>query len=150
MSEMTVNIKRFVHQADYTIGALFIDGEVFGFTMEDEKRLVKVKGETRIPEGVCPLKLRKQLTPMTKRYRERYSWFTWFVEICDVPNFSHVYVHIGNTEKNTNGCPLIGYTADIDPKGNGFVGKSTKAFYDWQMKVAKHLENGGTAKIIIE
>lgn len=150
MNDMILRLKRIHHEDDYTLSMLYINEVFFCFVLEDEKRVVKVKGETRIWNGVYDLRLKEVLTPLTKKYRKKYPWFEWFVEIIGIPQFTYVYFHVGNFEKNTDGCPLLGYTADIDPQLNGFVGKSAKAFQAFQEIVANHLGNGGRATLIVE
>lgn len=35
------------------------------------------------------------------------------IEINGLPNFSFVYIHIGNTYRQTAGCPLCGFGFDV-------------------------------------
>lgn len=95
------------------------------FTLENPAHERKVMGDTRIPEGLYPLVLRNE-GGKNKRYRERFGLehhgMLW---IQDIPNFEWVYLHIGNTKKDTDGCILPGTT--ISPK-NQFVGQSTQAY----------------------
>ena len=86
---------------------------------------------------------------MTERYRAKYPWFTWHIEIMNVPEFENVYVHIGNTEKDTDACVLLGDTANNNVVGDGFVGGSTEAFKRWYLQVTAHLEAGGESFIDI-
>jgi len=44
---MKLELKRFSGQSDTTLGLMFVDGEFECFTLEDEYRADKVKGETR-------------------------------------------------------------------------------------------------------
>lgn len=85
-----------------TFGKWFVDGVYLSEVLEDTDRRVedggvKVPGKTAIPRG---------------RYRMRLSISARFrkvmPEILDVPQFSGVRCHGGNTEKNTEGCPLLG------------------------------------------
>ena len=73
---MNYLVKRFSGQADSTLGLLFERGDVddnwLCFTLEDEHRDVKVAGETRIPDGVYPLKIRTHGGFHTK-YKEKYN-----------------------------------------------------------------------------
>jgi hypothetical protein len=79
------------------------------FTLEDQHRDVKVKGDTRIPAGIYPLKIHKADTPLTLKHRKVYGpWFKYHIEIADIPNFSGVYIHAGNDELHTEGCVLGG------------------------------------------
>ena len=85
-----------------TFGKWFVDGVYLAETLEDTDRHleaggVKVPGKTAIPRG---------------RYRMRLSISARFrkvmPEIYPVPGFSGVRAHGGNTEANTEGCPLLG------------------------------------------
>ena len=61
--KMRLEVQRFSSGDDSTLGLLFDvsggDREFLCFTLEDEKRDIKVKGETRIPAGKYEIKLRK-------------------------------------------------------------------------------------------
>ena len=52
---MELRVIRMYSQDDFTIGALYLENEngreFLCFTLEDEHRDEKVKGETRIPKG---------------------------------------------------------------------------------------------------
>lgn len=95
-----------------TIGELFIDDEFFCYTLEDVVREVKVPCETAIPYGHYEI-----ITNYSIRFKRVMPL------ILNVPGFSGVRIHSGNTNKDTEGCPLVGFTKDID-----FVGQSKKAF----------------------
>jgi hypothetical protein len=94
--EITVLRNRF--KPDYTAGQLYIDGEYFCFTLEDEIREVKVPGETAIPEGFYDLVFEDspKFGPQTLTLR-------------DVPGFKHIRIHSGNSEKDTEGCIIVGF-----------------------------------------
>jgi len=61
---MELEVLRFSSQADCTNGLLFeitdLGKRFLCYTLEDEHRALKVKGETRIPEGKYEIKLRKE------------------------------------------------------------------------------------------
>lgn len=136
---MKLLLHRILSGEDATIGYLEVDGKFFCFTCEDEDRKVKVSGETRIPWGSYLIEQRKVLSPMTTRYRQKYDWFEWHLELQNVPNFTNVYIHIGNTDDDTDGCILVGETADCV---NMFVGRSTSAFKALYQKICAALNNG--------
>jgi hypothetical protein len=104
---MKISVQRFITTPTYTGGFLVIDGKVCGFTMEDEKRSVKVKGETRIPAGVYEVVLQKAGL-LHERYSTKFPFHKGMLLIKDVPGFSGIMIHIGNTEKDTAGCILVG------------------------------------------
>lgn len=46
---------------------------------------------------------------MNGNYYDRYpKMHRGMIEIKDIPGFSYVYIHIGNTHKETAGCLLVG------------------------------------------
>ena len=105
---MKLELKRFSASKDSTLGLMFVDGEFECFTLEDEYREEKVKGETRIPEGTYKVAKREVLSGLTEKYRSKYHWFDYHFMLQDVPNFQYVYIHVGNDEDHTDGCLLVG------------------------------------------
>lgn len=103
----TITVLRYTDDGETTLGLLFVNNKFFAYTLEDTFREVKVPGNTRIPEGLYPLDFNRNLTPMTRAYRENRPWFDYHLEIKDIPNFSGVYIHVGNTHEDTEGCLLI-------------------------------------------
>lgn len=104
--ELTLHRKYF--KDSYTIGDLLIDGEFFSNTLEDKNRDInkngifdngetKVCGETCIPFGTYKIKL--GYSPKFKRELPR---------VLDVPEFTGILIHRGNTATDTSGCILVG------------------------------------------
>ena len=85
------------------IGDLYIDGEFFCYTLEDERRAddVKVYGETAIPTGTYNVKVTK-----SNRFKRLMPL------LLDVPMFSGIRIHGGNTSKDTLGCILVAFNTD--------------------------------------
>ena len=104
---MKIDLLRISSGVESTLGMMYVDGAPECFTLEDEYREIKVKGETRIPEGTYKIGLRDVVSPMTTRYRNKFTWFTYHLHIHDVPGFEYVYIHLGNTDKDTDGCILV-------------------------------------------
>ena len=104
---MKLELKRFSSQSDTTLGLLFADGAFECFTLEDEYRSQKVKGETRIPAGTYKVEKREVLSGLTEKYRKKYPWFDFHFMLQDVPDFQYVYIHIGNDDDHTDGCLLV-------------------------------------------
>jgi hypothetical protein len=104
---MKLELKRFSSQSDTTLGLLFVDGEFECFTLEDEYRADKIKGETRIPAGTYKVEKRKVISGLTEKYRKKYHWFDFHFMLQDVPDFQYVYIHIGNDDDHTDGCLLV-------------------------------------------
>lgn len=115
-------LQRFFNDSKMTLGILYF-GDTFFYVLEDTKRDKKIKGQTRIPAGVYEVDKLKVLTPKTEQYRAKYSWFDFHIHIKNVPNFENVYIHIGNTHRDTEGCLLIGNKATKET-----IEESTKAF----------------------
>lgn len=98
---MKITVERFEFGSNDTLGKLSIDGKFICYTIEDEKREVKVKGETCIPNGTY--KVSKRHSPkFSPKFGHDMLW------IKDVPGFEFILIHTGNTEKDTEGCLIVG------------------------------------------
>ena len=90
-ADITVDLLRYSDDGETTIGLLYIDKKFYCYTLEDTHHDIKVPGETRIPAGNYQLTMRKEVTPLTEKYRTRYpEWFTFHLELQHVPNFSSI------------------------------------------------------------
>jgi hypothetical protein len=107
LNSTSVTVLRYLDDGQTTLGLLFLRGRFFAYTLEDTHQKSKVPGHTRIPAGTYPLELNRVVTPLTERYRSRFSWFDFHIEVMDIPGFSRVYIHIGNSHADTEGCILI-------------------------------------------
>ena len=125
---LTLTRKEFTENS--TIGDLYIDGTFFCYTLEDVVRDEKIYGETAIPYGEYNI----QLT-MSNRFKKILPL------LINVPNYSGVRIHAGNTKADTHGCPLVGMT-----KSKDFVGMSRVAM----QKLMQKLSGVKKIKIIIE
>ena len=133
---------RIVSDNESTLGLLTVNGKKFSFVIEDEEREVKVKGETRIPAGKYLVKFRKQLTPLTEKYRNKYFWFSYHLELQNVPNFKYVYIHIGNFESSTDACQVVGNKAGFDGNNHFRNFESVDNFKRLYLVVCEALESG--------
>lgn len=125
-----------------TLSVLKLDGTNIGYVIEDEYRGVKIAGETRISAGMRELKIRKELTPLTRRYRSKFDWFEYHIEIIGVFDFTDIYVHIGNFESDTDGCPVIGNDASLTDGGDFRNKYSTDLYKKWYIATYKALKEG--------
>lgn len=102
---MIIGVHRTFFDPTWTIGRLTIDGEHAGYSLEDVVRPFgeKVFGETAIPAGDYRIEIRQS----SKFIRE-------MPYLVDVPNFTNVMIHWGNTTKDTLGCILVGTSMDTD------------------------------------
>lgn len=106
---MEILLNREFQNENTTLGTMVIDwGDYHCDTLEDAHHEPKIKGKTRIPEGAYEIKFRKVESELTKKYRTRFPWFTYHLELQDVPNFKYIYIHIGNNHEDTDGCILVG------------------------------------------
>lgn len=98
---MELKLKRIAKRDTYTIGRLFIDGKYFCDTLEPKVRDLskepKVKGKTAIPAGRYQIVL-----TYSPRFRRILP------QLLDVPQFTGIRIHRGNTHKDTEGCILVG------------------------------------------
>lgn len=137
---------------DSTVGVLLdaATNEFFGYTCEDEERTQKVAGETRIPEGRYAVGF-NVTGGMNGPYKARYGdAHHGMLELQDVPGFSYIYIHTGNTEKDTDGCILVGYNASTDRSfGGGAVGNSRGCYRDFYKIVSRALLSGEPVHITV-
>lgn len=140
---------RYSDDGDSTQGLLFVNGVFFCHTLEDTYRETKVPDKTRIPEGTYDLVLRSDISPKTQDYMQRFKWFDRHLMLKDVPNFKYIYLHIGNTTKDTSGCILVGDKANNNQKSHGFLGTSTEAFSRFYKKVRRAIRHREPVTITI-
>lgn len=128
---MQLELLRYFSNYDCTLGLLFVDKKFFCYTLEDPKKKdKKVQGKTRIPHSFYPYKvgLQNVVTPLTRKYRNRFKWFDKHIHVKDVYNFTNIYFHIGNWSTDTEGCILLGDKPTIDSSGTGMIYNSTNTF----------------------
>lgn len=104
-----------------TIGRLEIDGEFFCWTLEDKVRPEKIAGQTAIPAGKYEIDI---------NWSERFK--RYLPIILNVPHFTGIRIHSGNTAADTAGCILVGRTKETD-----FIGESVLAMNDLFPKLLK-------------
>lgn len=140
---MKLDVIRTQFGKDATNGMLFINGVFECYTLEDEVRDVKVHSETAIPLGEYEIKLRTKggfHTKYTSRYGSMHKGMLW---LQDVPGFTWILIHTGNTDQHTAGCLLLGETQqDLDKGKDGFVGGSGDAYKKAYPKIAEAILNG--------
>lgn len=112
----TIHVERLVTDERPTVGhvrVLGAGGQVLFqcFSLEDRYRAVKVAGSTRIPEGVYGLSWR-EVGRFARRWQAR--GFPGSLQLREVPQFEYILIHAGNTEKDTQGCLLMGMGGRLD------------------------------------
>lgn len=96
---MKLALIRITYTTKSTIGRLYLDNEFFCYTLEDRVRPKgeKVHGQTAIPAGTYKLVLTKS---------PKFGKVLPLLE--DVPRFTGVRIHGGNTAEDSLGCILVG------------------------------------------
>lgn len=140
-----LNLVRLHADDDSTIGALYDDqGALLCFTLEDEPREVKVPGETRIPSGRYQLRLRTW-GGFHERYSKKFPQFhKGMIELCGVPGFSDILMHLGNTDDDSAGCLLLGAQVTENRFRNGYLGMSEQGYSRVYPIIAELIEKGAT------
>lgn len=117
-----------------TIGDLSIDGVPECHTLEDCVREVagpvaswKIPGKTAIPVGIYQV-----VIDFSDRFKRNMP------HVLDVPGFTGIRIHKGNTDKDTEGCILLGQTI----AGPDLITHSTEAFDAFFPKLRDLLEQG--------
>ena len=125
---MKIQVLRFSDNGNSTLGVMLIDNFFACYTLEDEERAEKVKGETRIAEGTYKIGIR-DIGGFHERYKKRFgSLHRGMLQVLDVPEFDYILLHCGNTEEHTAGCLLLGDTVNNNQTKSGFLGESTTAY----------------------
>jgi hypothetical protein len=111
---MKLKLIRIYKAETYTIGKLYVDGELFSDVLEDKVRPngEKVYGQTAIPAGTY-----KVILNMSNRFK------CIMPLLLNVPNFEGIRIHSGNTSEDTHGCLLVGKNTE-----KGKVTESRKIF----------------------
>ncbi len=118
---MRLLLTRFNNSPTYTVGTIFIDGRRHCFALEDAERerpgvpveQWKVPGKTAIPRGEYTV-----IVNRSARFKRDLPL------LLDVPGFSGVRIHPGNSSADTEGCILVGQSWE----GDDWVGGSRVAF----------------------
>ncbi len=104
---MELKLTRNYKKDSYTIGRLYVEGDFFSNTLEDQVRdysdpTYKVYGKTAIPYG------RYRITMVhSPKFSKRYGGRKVPL-LNDVPDFTGILIHSGNTAEDTDGCILVG------------------------------------------
>lgn len=158
MTALNYILQRFSDNRESTLGLYFktiVHGSgnklhFMGYSLEDEYRPEKVAKDTRIPAGIYELVIQELVTPLTKKYREKHpDWFENHIMLKDVPNYTGVYMHIGNKDDHTDACLLMGDNANNNSIGDGEIQNSTNCFKRFYKELYPHLKAGGKAFIEI-
>lgn len=133
---MELVLKRVAFKESYTIGRLYVDNYYFCDTLEDRNRDTnkngsfdcgeyKVYSQTCIPFGRYKIELRYS-PKFSPRYKRDLPL------LLNVPSFSGVLIHPGNTCDDTAGCILVGK--------NKVVGKVVESRSTWDSLMDDYLQ----------
>ena len=142
---MKIELHRRKLTAKATLGDLFVDGVFECHTLEDVVRLndpttpqnegAKVWGATAIPAGVY-----KVIINLSQRFKRL------MMRLLNVPDFTGILIHGGNTAEDTHGCILVGQELAGETIK---AGTSTPAVKALQAKVQAALDRGEEVTIAI-
>lgn len=121
MTKPAIVVERYPSDKDWTLSEFYINGEKRGYGVEDEYRPPgkKVRGETRIPNGIYELDLRVSPKFSHEYYMDASGRLSKFktdtfnkehemIWVTGVPDFDLILWHWGNSDDNTDGCYLVG------------------------------------------
>jgi len=97
-AQLRLDLRRQKSGLTCTIGDLYIEGIWFCYTLEDVVRAKKVDGETAIPAGTYKV-----------TFEDSPKFGPETLTVNDVPGFTSIRIHSGNTDADTKGCPLVGF-----------------------------------------
>ena len=145
---MKLQVVRTQFGKDATNGLLFVNGVFECYTLEDQYQAVKIIHESCIPESTYDIKFRT-VGGFHEKYKKKYGNSHYgMLHLQDVPNFTYILIHAGNTDEHTSGCLIVGETQqDLDISDDGFVGHSGKAYVKLYNKMAKELLLGKSVTI---
>lgn len=140
---MNMLLKRVRQGKNSTLSELYVDGLFQCYVLEDSIRDHKIKGQTCIPAGRYSLGL-NYWGGMNTVYKKRFpDMHQGMIEIKDVPGFSNIYIHIGNTHADTAGCLLVGTYFHRDKnRGDYEVYQSQKAYQNLYEAVIEYVKKG--------
>ncbi|ELE9064401.1 hypothetical protein RBX76_000273 [Campylobacter coli] len=111
------------------------------FSLEEDKEGLESGKDLRIPEGNynlkrhSPSRFENTLRNITKKNDDTMI----NVYNDDVPSSRAILIHWGNTDKDTQGCILLGLTKDNNNESVGQSRQACKEFYD--LMHGKNLED---------
>ncbi|ELE3192451.1 hypothetical protein RMH09_000590 [Campylobacter jejuni] len=111
------------------------------FSLEEDKEGLESGKDLRIPEGNynlkrhSPSRFENTLRSITKKDDDTMI----NVYNDDVPSSRAILIHWGNTDKDTQGCILLGLTKDNNNESIGQSRQACKEFYD--LMHGKNLED---------
>ena len=100
-----------------TLGVLYADDVFICFTCEDKDRRLEDGGIKIAKQSAIPRGKYKVIIDLSTRFNRQMP------HVLDVPGFSGIRIHRGNTAEDTEGCILVGVS-----RGETAIYKSAAAF----------------------
>lgn len=140
---MQLTLKRVRQGKNSTLSELYRDGIFQCYVLEDSIRSHKIKGRTCIPRGSYKLGL-NYWGDMSTAYKRRFpDMHQGMIEIKNIPDFSMVYIHIGNAHDETAGCLLVGTYFHKSADGSDYeVYQSEKAYQELYAALIEPVKKG--------
>ncbi len=146
---LTIRLMRYADDGKTTLGLVYIGDHFYCYSLEDTFQVQKVAGQTRIPAGNYNISFREEESPLTKKYRDKYKdWFTFHLQLQNVPGFEHIYIHSGGTSEDTAGCLLVSDSFNVSDKAK-FLTNSRATFKKLYNYLSKELKDGKQIRIQI-
>ena len=140
---MKLKLRRTKCGAKSTLSMLDVDGVPECFVLEDADRQLEINPEAKIPGETCiPRGTYKVLITYSNRFKRELPL------LVDVPGYSGVRIHPGNTDADTEGCLLTG-TSFANVPGGYIVNNSREAFRRLFAKIEVAIEKGDEVEIEI-
>lgn len=92
-----ITLKRTECTEEYTFGEIWFRDKIVCFSLEDPIRDSKIKHKTAIPYGTY-----KVILSYSQRFKRLMP------RLLNVPNYTGILIHKGNTTEDTSGCILVG------------------------------------------
>lgn len=145
----TLTVLRYHDDGETTLGLLFVENQFFCYTLEDTYRPEKIVEKTRIPAGIYAVDFNRHNTPLTLKYRQTRAWFTYHLELKNVPNYTGIYIHSGGNHEHTAGCLLVsnGILATDQQK---ILNNSRMTFESLYKLLSRKIDQGDKIRIRIE
>ena len=146
---ITLTVLRYSDDGQTTIGLLYLNGRYYCYTLEDTFQPTKIPGRTRIPAGEYMVDFNRTDTPKTLKYRKEFpDWFTYHLEIKNVPGFQDIYIHNGGTNVDTAGCLLVSDGLTMSAAST-FLTNSKNTFQSLYIHLKDLLTKGIKIRLII-
>ena len=145
---MLLQVQRFSQTSRATLSRVYLiapyqDPAFLCHGLEDVWRAVKVQHKTRIPAGEYRLGLRNT-GGFYALYAERFAdLHQGMIEVQDVPGFTHILLHVGNTDEDTSGCLLLGRWQG----GENFIGDSAVTYRRVYGRLAPLIASGTLTRV---